>query len=100
MKADLMYLLKILNGFVDKLKTIFCSSNFSVCDMQLCGNVLKLFVPKPRTDMLKFSLFIALLNIGTPYQLWLVILSHYQYLKVDLRTICYIQMINLLLCVS
>ena len=23
--------------------------------MQLCGNVFKLFVPKPRTDMLKFS---------------------------------------------
>ena len=30
------------------------SSNVSVCDMQLRGNVFKLFVPKPRTDMLKF----------------------------------------------
>ena len=56
-RADLIYLFKILDGFVDKdLQQFFVqSSNVSVCDMQLRGNVFKLFVPKSRTDMLKFS---------------------------------------------
>lgn len=56
-RADLIYLFKILNGFVDmNLKKFFVqSSNVSACDMNLRGNAYKLFVPKPRTDMLKFS---------------------------------------------
>ena len=47
--ANLIYLFKIPNDFVDKdLKQLFFqSSNVSVCDMYLRGNVPKLFVPKP-----------------------------------------------------
>ena len=43
--------------FVDEdLQQFFVQlSNVSVCDMQLRGNVFKLFVPKPRIDMLKLS---------------------------------------------
>jgi hypothetical protein len=56
-RADLIYLFKILSGLVDvNLKKYFVqSSNVSACDMNLRGNAFKLFVPKPRTDMLKFS---------------------------------------------
>ena len=70
-RADLIYLFKILNGFVvNDLKQLFVlSSTVSVCDMQLRGYAFKLFVPKPRTDMLKFGLFITFLNIGTLCQL-------------------------------
>jgi hypothetical protein len=56
LRADLIYLFKILNGYVDKdLRKLFVqSSNVSISEMQLRGNVFKLVMPKPRTDMLKF----------------------------------------------
>jgi hypothetical protein len=56
-RADLIYLFKILNGFVDSnLKKLFVlSNNISAHDMNLRGNAYKLFVPKPRTDVSKFS---------------------------------------------
>jgi hypothetical protein len=56
-RADLIYLFKILNGFVDSdLKKLFVQShNVSAHDMNLRGNANKLFVPKPRTYASKFS---------------------------------------------
>lgn len=56
-RADLIYLYKILHDFVDaELKGLFvAASNVSTCERNLRGHAYKLFMPKPRTDMLKFS---------------------------------------------
>ena len=56
-RSNLIYLYKILNGFVDaNLKSLFiAASSVSTCERNLRGHAHKLFVPKPRTDMLKFS---------------------------------------------
>lgn len=56
-RSDLIYLYKILNGFADaNLKCLFtAASSVSTCERNLRGHAYKLFVPKPRTDMLKFS---------------------------------------------
>jgi exonuclease III len=56
-RADLIYLFKILNGYVDNnLKKFFVQSlNVSTCEMTLRGHANKLFIPKPRTDLIKFN---------------------------------------------
>ncbi len=56
-RADLIYLFKILHGFVDmNLKSLFTmASSVSTCDRSLRGHAFKLYVPKPRTDLLKYS---------------------------------------------
>ncbi len=51
-RADLIYLYKILHNFVDAdLKGLFvAASSVSTCERNLRGHAHKLFVPKPRTD--------------------------------------------------
>ena len=58
-RADMIFLYKIVNNTVDiNLQQYFVNSiNLPLCDRSLRGNVRKLVVPKPRSDMLKFSFF-------------------------------------------
>jgi ribonucleases P/MRP protein subunit RPP40 len=56
-RTDLIFLYKILHGLVDTdLKRLFIlASDVAVCDRTLRGHAYKLNLPKPRTDMLKYS---------------------------------------------
>ncbi len=56
-RADLIFLYKILHNMVDaNLKSLFVlSSDVTSCTHILRGNVYKLYAPKPRTDLLKYS---------------------------------------------
>jgi hypothetical protein len=51
----MIYLFKILHGFVDmNLKRLF-PVNTSAHSFNLRGHAFMLYAPKPRTDLLKFS---------------------------------------------
>jgi hypothetical protein len=54
-RADMIYLFKILHGLVDmNLKRLF-PVNTSAYSFNLRGHAFMLYAPKPRTDLLKFS---------------------------------------------
>ena len=57
LRTDLIFLYKILQGLVDSnLKGLFNTvSHVSTCNLSLHGHAYKLHVPKPCTDLLKFS---------------------------------------------
>ena len=55
-RADLIFLYKILHGLVDTdLKSLFFMNTEVVDSHYLRGHALKLNLPKPRTDVMKFS---------------------------------------------
>ena len=55
-RADLIFLYKILHGLVDTdLKSLLVMNTEVVDTHHLRGHALKLYLPKPRTDVLKFS---------------------------------------------
>ena len=55
-RADLIFLYKILHGLMDTdLKSLFVTNTDVVNTHDLRGHALKLYLPKPRTDVTKFS---------------------------------------------
>ena len=60
-RYDLITLHKILHGLVDlSLKNLFVlASDVSTCCHTLRGHVFELFLPKPRSDMLKNSFYLS-----------------------------------------
>ena len=55
-RADLIFFYKILHGLVyTDLKSLFVMNTEVVNTHHLRGHASKLYLPKPRTDVMKFS---------------------------------------------
>ena len=64
-RHDLITLYKILHGMVDSsLKSLFVlATDMSTCSHTLRGHVFKLFLSKPRTDMLKYGFVYRVIKV-------------------------------------